>query len=219
MKFLLWIAIALLAPALAAGDAPVSCRFLCFQPSADGTSKLVAKASGGAFADCPLPLSIPSGPVALEAPGGVIGFRKSAGDDATAATARIPAGVKNAFIVFLPATGKGPQLYETVVIEDSAKGFPKDGCVVLNLYQADVRFVIGEHKIRLRPGGTAALQRPAKRDDFNMSGIAFQFETAGDWRTAAESMVRFPEGQRHLFVTFIDPKTKRPRLRSFRMGA
>lgn len=219
MKFFLWIAIALLAPALAADDSSVSCRFLCFERSADGTEKLVAKGSGGAFADCPLPLSIPSAPVALDASGGVIGFRKSADDAGVAATARIPAGVKKAFILFLPAAGKAPQLHETVVIEDSAKGFPQDGCVVLNLYQADVRFVIGEHKIQLRPGGTTALQRPAKRDDFNMSGIAFQFQTGGDWRTAAESMIRFPEGQRHLFVTFIDPKTKRPRLRSFRMGA
>lgn len=199
------------------GAPPVACRFLCFARAKDGTAALVAAAPGGKAADCPLPLSTFSKPVALLPAGGVIEFRKAAGDPAAVTSARIPAGMKQALLLFLPSEDEGKQLHETVVLEDSPKAFPADGSVVLNLYRQNVRFILGEHQILLPPGKTASLARPVKRDQFNMAAIAFQFQTGESWRTAAETMVRFPEGQRHLFVTFVDPATKRPRMRSFRV--
>ncbi len=198
--------------------AQISCRLLCFERAKDGTAVLVAAGADGEAVDCPLPLGMPSPPVPLPAKDGVIEFRKSPADPAPAAVARVPAGTNRVFILFVPQGEKGDRLHETVVIEDSPKGFPQDGCVVLNLYQRNVRFVIGEHKVMLPPGRTAPLARPAERDDFNMSAVVFQFETGETWRTASESKIRFAEGQRHLFVTFVDPATKRPRLRSFRIG-
>ncbi len=212
-------ALALLAFCQLQAAAQISCRLLCFERAKDGTAALVAAGEDGGAVDCPLPLGMPSQPVSLSAKGGVIEFRKSPADPAPAATARMPAGANRVFILFLPPAEKEDRLHETVVIEDSPKDFPQDGCVVLNLYQRNVRFVIGEHRIMLPPGKTAPLARPVERDDFNMSAVVFQFETGETWRTASESMIRFAEGQRHLFVTFVDPATKRPRLRSFRIGA
>jgi hypothetical protein len=211
------IMLCLVLAALAAGqDVPVvTCRFLCFERPPDGTAALVAIAPGNQPVDCPLNTASLSKPVKLAAGNGTIEFRKTAADPAPLAVAKVPGGMVAAVILFVP---KGvEQGYGTVVIEDSAKGFPPDGCVVLNLYQSDVRFVIGEHKILLPAGKTAALARPTQLDGFNMAGVAFQFQQGKDWRTAAETLLRFPEGQRHLFVTHVDPKTKRPRMRSFRV--
>lgn len=197
------------------GAAVVTCRFLAFERSPDGIAALIAMAPGDQPVDCPLAMSALSKPVKLVAPGGKINFRKAATDPAPAAVATVPAGATAAIILFIPKGGESG--FGAVAIEDSAKGFPADGSVVLNLYKADVRFVIGEHKVLLPSGRIATVARPQKRDDFNMSGIAFQFQQGADWRTAAETMVRFPEGQRHLFVTYVDPRTNRPRLKSFRV--
>jgi hypothetical protein len=197
------------------GASAVTCRFLAFDRSSDGTASLFAAGPGEQPVDCPLGTGSLSQPVKLVAPDGKIAFRKKATDPTPAAVATVPAGLMTAIILFIPRSGGDG--YGTVVIEDSAKGFPADGCVVLNLYQSDVRFVIGEHKVLLPSGKTAALARPVQRDAFNMSAIAFQFQQGKDWRTAAESMIRFAEGQRHLFVTYVDAKAKRPRLKSIRV--
>jgi len=196
----------------------VACRFLCFERAKDGTTKFIAAGAGGQAVDCPLPISMPSAPVSLVAKNGVIEFRKAVGDAAPSAVAKVPAGVGSAFVLMLPPTGNEGRIHDVVVIEDSEKGFPKDGCVVLNLYEQNVRFIIGEHQVLLPPGKTAPLERPKKLDEFNMGATAFQFQSGEEWRTASESLMRFPEGQRHLFVTFVDPATKRPRLKSFRIG-
>lgn len=195
----------------------VACRFLCFARAKDGTAKLIAAGANGQPLDCPLPLSMPSNPVPLVPKNGSIEFRKAVTDTAPVAVAKVPAGIKSAYVLMLPSEGKEGQIHDVVVIDDSPKGFPKDGCVVLNLYQQNVRFIIGEHQILLPPGKTAPLERPKKIDEFNMSATAFQFQSGEEWRTASESLIRFPEGQRHLFVTYVDPATKRPRLKSFRI--
>lgn len=199
-----------------AQDAPaVTCRFLTFERPADGIASLVAMGPGDQPVDCQLRSSGLSDPVKLVAPDGKIAFRKAAADPAPATVATVPAGWMSAIILFIPKGGRDE--FGTVVIEDSAKGFPADGCVVLNLYQLDVRFVIGEHKVLLPSGKTTALARPVERDEFNMAAVAFQFQQGKDWRTAMESLIRFPEGQRHLFVAYVDAKVKRPRMKSFRV--
>jgi len=197
----------------------VACRFLCFTRAKDGTAELVSKGVEGAPVKCPLPLADFSKPFALVPVGGVIEFRKTSEDPVPVVTAKIPAGVKQALVIFLPVEDEGKLLHRTLVLDQSSKGFPESGCLVTNLYSQSVRFAIGEHQILLPAGKTAPLNRPGKRDEFNMAGVTFQFQTGETWRTASESMIRFVEGQRHLFITFVDPATKRPKLRIFQLDA
>ncbi|WP_193213284.1 hypothetical protein [Luteolibacter marinus] len=213
-----YLLLLLLAGNLHAEGTTVTCRILCLNRAKDAPEKFVANGADGAIVDCPLPIDTPSNPVVLAADGAKLGFYASAGDPSPAVTAKIPSGLSDLLLIFVPGEEAGAPPYRALVLDHSPKGFPDDGCLVVNLYQKDIRFVIGEHRGLLPAGKSYPLARPAKRDDFNMAGLAFQFQSGEKWRTAAETMVRFAGGQRHLFVTFVDSKTKRPRLRSFRVA-
>lgn len=199
---------------------PVTCHFLCFQRDAANTSKLGVKISDDKIIDCPLPLELISDPIELTPNNNEIAFVKAAGDKVFSAKAKIPVGIRKALVLFIAApAAKAPLLYDTFVLDFSSKGFPKDGSVVVNLYAGEVRYVIGEHRILLKPGKTAELERPKKLNDFNMAGVRFEFLQDTKWRVAADTTVNFPPDQQQLFVAFLDPRSQRPQLRTFLISA
>ncbi len=132
-------------------------------------------------------------------------FDPSQTDTKPVATATIPRGMKQAFVMFFPAPEKedGP-LYDTVVIDASLENIPEDGALVMNICKEDLRVVIGENKILLQAGKIVGVARPKKRNDFNMASVVFLKEEEGEWNVQAETAVRFPEEQQQFFVAFPD---------------
>jgi len=214
MRSLLLLALLLIAGAATAQDGgTLNCRLLNFQRGGGIKSLFVLDAEGKPT-ECRLPSDSLSDPVRLPAEGRRILFRKEP-DGEPVAVAEVPRDVSLALLLFLPSPD--PKFaFKPVVLDGSDRAFPKGGSLVLNTYTKDVRFIMGEHKIQLQPGKSVHLERPEQRNNFNMAGVTFQFETDKGWRAAYESMIRFPEGQRHLFVAFVDPKSKRPRIRAYR---
>lgn len=219
MKLRLLALLALSLPTLlpAQEAARLNCRFLRFERGSQSPAPLyVMGAEGKEPTECPLPQDQLSKPVALSPVNGTLAFHAAPqGGGEPVAVAKVPTGLTQALLMFLPSDEEN-RAYNVVVLDGSEKGYPKDGALVVNLYNQDVRFILGEHKVQLPPGKVAALGRPAQRDNFNMAPVAFQFRTDDQWRMAYESMIRFPEEQRHLFVSYVDPRTKRPRVRSYR---
>jgi hypothetical protein len=140
----------------------------------------------------------------------------NASDKKPAATVNLPAGMKAAILLFV-AGPKNPaaQTWRIFVIEDSAKNFPDGGAFVANFHNKNIRFVIGEHKIMLKPAGSIGVPRPNDHDDFNMAAVTFQFQQDDTWRDASESTLRFLPGTRYLMVAFVDPASGRPRILTF----
>ncbi|MBC7981265.1 MAG: hypothetical protein H7Y36_11950 [Armatimonadetes bacterium] len=218
MKFILSILFFSCAPYLlhAQEATPVTCHFLCFQRDVANTSKLGAKAGDDKIISCPLPLELVSDGIELAAYNNEISFVKAQGDKEVVAKAKIPAGIKKALVMFIAAPStKAPLLYDTFVLDFSNKGFPEDGSVAVNLYAGDVRYSIGEHRILLNAGKTAALARPKKLNEFSMAGVRFEFLQDSKWRMAIDTTVNFPLHQQQLFVAFLDPRSQRPQLRMF----
>ncbi|MEM1085184.1 MAG: hypothetical protein AAGI48_13815 [Verrucomicrobiota bacterium] len=139
----------------------------------------------------------------------------SADDRKPAAEAAIPDGIGEAILVFAraPKGGKNKLPWRIFVIEDSPKKFPNGGAHVANFHGGNLRFVIGEQKLGLKAGGSRGVDRPEKRDDFNMAPVIFQFEGKdGKWTTASETRLRFAPGLRYLMLAYVDPQTGRPRI-------
>jgi hypothetical protein len=135
------------------------------------------------------------------------------GNHQPAAIANIPENVKSAMLVFLPAPKTPNTLpWRVFVVEDSPKNFPDGGAFVANFYSQDIRFVIGESKIMLKPGGFVGVPRPTKRDDFNMAPVVFQFLQDVSWRNASETMLRFLPNKNYLMFAYLDPASGRPRV-------
>jgi len=212
---------------------PVQCRILCFERADDATELVTWGARAGSEATCPLSTSMPSEPVRIGAINGVVRFfRKAAapaGDDGTApaanpparlpqpvAIATLPANCDRALLFFVPDKQADGRLYNVIVIEEVSATFPGGGAFVCNLYNSNVRFVIGEHKMLLGSRKVLHLPMPKQRDEFNMATVAVQFEdNQGGWRTATETRLRFTQGLRQILVTFLDKTSGRPRLRTF----
>ena len=164
---------------------------------------------------CTIPANVFSDPVVCFAKDNSINFYSSDNHSPTAA-ATIPAEVKAAILVFVPATKvPSPLPWQVFVIEDSVRNFPDGGAFVANFYKLDVKFVIGENKILLKSGKSHGFARPTQRDAFNMSPVVFEFLQDDVWRTASESMLRFVPGMRYLMITYIDPASGRPRISTF----
>lgn len=212
---------------------PVQCRILCFERADDATELVTWGARAGSEATCPLATSMPSDPVRIGAINGVIRFfRKAAAPAAGAgdappanqpprlpravAVATLPANCDRALLLFVPEKQAEGRLYNVVVIEEVSAAFPSGGAFVCNLYNSNVRFVVGEHKLQLGSRKVLHLPMPKQRDDFNMATVAVQFEDKqGGWRTATETRMRFTQGLRQILVTFLDKTSGRPRLRTF----
>jgi len=192
----------------------VACRFLSF--GGDSSTKSVrSKPSEGEGVSCPLPTHQLSERVDCEAIGNTIRF-VTEGDSKPAATAKIPAGANSAILIFVPAPAKSSTSnpWRVLVIEDSEKNFPDGGAFVANFHSGDIRFVLGEHRGALRPGGLKGYARPESRDTFNMAPVVFQFQQKEQWRIGNESALRFLPGMRYLIIAYTDPLSKRPKIKT-----
>lgn len=208
LSILLSVALTHLATAQEARS--VKCRFLGFRGG--DVSSVLAVSDGGVEVTCPLPGNELSPPVICYAKANTIRF-VSSGDRKPAATATIPAGASNAILVFVPGAGDGKSpAWRVMVIEDSPKVFPDGGTYVANLYNKDIRFIIGEHKGMLHAAGSHGYEMPKKLDDFNMAPVMFELLQDDKWRTASESSLRFLPGMRYLIFAYVDPATGRARI-------
>ena len=198
---------------------PVQCRFLSFGAGSDAGSVL-ATSDQGAMVTCPLSANELSKPIVCSAKDNAINFI-SESEKKPVAKVVIPAGIKSALLVFVPAPAKAaaeetqPSAgWRVLVIEDTPKAFPDGGAFVANFYNKDIRFVIGEHRGMLHAAASHGYTMPAKVDEFNMAPVTFELQQGEQWRTASESMLRFVPGIRYLIFAYVDPASGRPRIRT-----
>lgn len=212
--------LSLLLPAAATAQAtpplrPVDCRFLCLAGTPP-PPPMVNPGDAGQEATVSVPVNVLSPVIRCFADRGTIRFL-AADDQRPVASAAIPAGVDAVVLVFLPvAAAEGaPPTWQVMVIEDSPTKFPDGGAFVANLYNGEIRFVIGEHRNLLPRGGSHGFRRPQQRDPFNMAPVIVQFQDGETWRTASESTLRFTPGSRFLILAYVDPGSGRPRVATF----
>ncbi len=192
----------------------VTCRFVTLDATVP-TPPLVSISGDGTE----VPITVATGSISKEtdifSKTNIFSFLTVA-DRTPAANVTIPPGVKAAILLFVSMPKAANSMpWRVFVIEDSDKNFPDGGAFVANFHNQDIRFIIGENKLMLKPGGFHGVARPAQRDDFNMAQVAFQFQQGETWRDASESMMRFLPGTRYLMVTYVDPASGRPRITTF----
>jgi hypothetical protein len=210
----LFLTLLLSGSAFAQDEGKVTCRFLALDGSKP-PPPLVHLAADGAVVPCAVPANTLSPEIVCTLKDRALHFLAAEGRK-PAATANIPAGLKRAILVFVAADPKAAGLpWRVFVVEDSPKNFPEGGAFVANFHRQDIRFVIGENKTLLKPGGSHGFPRPEKRDDFNMAPLVFQFQQKDDWTTASESMLRFAPGIRYLIFAYVDPASGRPRISTY----
>lgn len=194
----------------------IQCRFLSFG-GLENPPAVIAAAGNGDEITCPLSSSQISEKVACFAVGNKIQFLSTA-DRKPTATATIQPGVHSALLVFvqMPSSPEAAApAWKILVIEDTAKTFPAGGAFIANLYNKEIRFIIGEHKGMLHAGGIHGYAMPEERDSFNMAPVVFEFLQGDKWRIANESALRFLPAMRYLIFAYVDPVSGRPRINTY----
>lgn len=219
-KILLVLALILPVSTRAQEAASVQIRILCFERDATGIDKLAVIHPNQPRVDLKFPESFFSPKTKVPVVEGKIGFYNPANlAGPPIAVATIPSGMKNGIVLFFPAeAGKDNMVYRTSVMDASMEGIPQDGALVMNLFNKEVRVVVGEHRLILKPGKSAPVVRPKDRNDYNMSPVVFLAEVNGEWKTASETLVRFPEKLQQLFVSYPDSQNKRLSFRAYQIG-
>lgn len=194
-----------------------SIRVLCFERDPTGLDELAVVNPEKEFQKISFPETFPSQTAKVPVIKGKVYFYNPAKTDGKpVATAAIPSGVKKAFVMFFPAPeSEDGLLYQTVVLNASLGKIPKNGALLMNICEEDLRVVIGEHKLALEAGKTATVPRPKKRNDFNMAAVVFLKQEDSEWKVQAETAVRFPEGQQQFFVAFPDQRRDHIQIRAY----
>lgn len=220
MKQLLFV-LAMIAPlGLCAQEVPsVMVRTLCFERDATGIDQLAVVSPEQPVVTLKFPETFfsPNTKVPLKN-SKVFFYNKANLTGPPVAVANVPEGMKSVFVIFFPVIGdKDNMAYRTSVMDASLEGIPEDGALIMNLYPKNVRMIVGEHRVQLKPGGSQGVARPKDRNDYNMSAVILLSQTSDEWKVASETLVRFPEGLRQLFISYQDGKTNRLSLRALKI--
>ncbi len=205
-----------------AQDAPlINVRVLCFERIGNTLDRIVVLKEDKSLEEIIFSATFPSSRVKVPVFGGKVTFLDPAdpGGKPLARTS-IPSGLKDVLIMFFPNPDQNEDAtsYKTVAIDASTSGIPEDGALLLNLDTKDVRAVVGEHRIILKPGKKAGLKRPQKRNDYNMTPVVFLQQKNEDWKTVVETLVRFPPGVQQFFVSYPKQGSGKLAIRAFQIN-
>lgn len=183
----------------------VNARLVYFLQSPGDPTELYFSSNGEAM-KCSPSGNINGTPVTcpVDASGKVV-FTRAAGGQ-VAATANVPASVKEAVFFFLkvPGPDKGAP-YQILVVDEALKTLPKGGSFICNLSPKNARVSLAESKYLLAPGKPVFVDRPDKKDDYNMAPLQMQIQGEGEvWKPLKDTMLRFSESERYFIVTYLE---------------
>jgi hypothetical protein len=197
----------------------ITARLFCFYGNGES---LINPGPNGEKTICGLTKNIIARPVKLTAKNNRILFysadvkkadNEKFGTANIVASATISPKISSVTLVFIAKPHpEGAKKWNVYPIADSAEHFPPGGVYLANFHQHDIRCIIGEHKVQLKPGQSKVLKRPTQRNKFNMAQVAFQFRLNDKWKTAKETAVRFTATKRHLLISYADQGSGRPRV-------
>lgn len=130
--------------------------------------------------------------------------------ESIAASVKLPADLKRAIVLVMPAPSGEKPAYRMLVIDDSAEAFPKGESRVVPLLGAEIAIQAGEHKLLVQPGKIARVPPVKKVNDFNMAQTNFYYQQAESWVAFTERQLQFLDVCRRLFIVHITPGALAP---------
>jgi hypothetical protein len=127
-----------------------------------------------------------------------------------AATAKLPPDLKRAMVVVLPAPAGTKPAYRMVVIDDSAKAFPKGESRALPLVAVETAIQAGEHRLPIHPGKITRVPPVRKVNEFNMAQTNFYYRQGESWVPFTERQLQYLDAYRRIFIIHATPGALQP---------
>jgi len=189
-----------------AGPRSVNCRVVAFAKGPDIPAELFSPAkSKGEFTKAIPSLSVETLPVELGvSKNGEIPFTAVADPSGPIiGTAKIPPGVKNAYLFLLPdAVPDDAVLFQVVAIEDAPETTPPGGVMVHNATPSEARVTLGKQIYPLLAGKSVGIANLQEKDEYNMAPLKIEFKTGDQWTTVKDGLTRFSPRDSYLIFTY-----------------
>lgn len=127
-----------------------------------------------------------------------------------AASVKLPPDLKRAMVVVVPAPADTKPAYRMVVIDDSAKAFPKGESRVLPLIAVETAIQAGEHRLPIHPGKITSVPPVREVNEYNMAQTNFYYKQGEAWVPFTERQLQFLDACRRLFIVHVTPGALQP---------
>ena len=127
-----------------------------------------------------------------------------------AASCKLPPDIKRAMVVVLPAPAGTKPAYRMVLIDDSAKAFPKGESRALPLVGVETAIQAGEHKLPIHPGKITNVPPVRKVNEFNMAQTNFYYKQGETWVPFTERQLQYLDAYRRVFIIHVTPGALQP---------
>ena len=127
-----------------------------------------------------------------------------------AASCKIPANTQRAMIVVVPGPADAKPAYRLVLVDDSAKAFPKGESRVISLVAVEMAIEAGEHKLPVHPGKITDVPAVKRVNEFNMAQANFYYKDQQSWVAFTERQLQFLDAFRRVFIIHATPGAIQP---------
>jgi hypothetical protein len=125
------------------------------------------------------------------------------------AVVKIPSRVKEPLLILLPTPGIYP--YQALVLDHSVANFPEGSYKLINFSPRDIRGLIGKTKVLVGAKKITSFDPSSNASD--QLDVHFQYRRPNDWKTFGRTRWMKEKEKRHLLCAYIDPRTKRMKIR------
>lgn len=127
-----------------------------------------------------------------------------------AAYVKLPPDSKRMIVLVVPEPAGASPAYRMVLIDDSAKGFPKGESRVLSLVDKEATLEAGEHKLAIPPGGITRVPAITRVNEYNMAQTNFCYKQGEAWVSFTERQLQFLDVCRRIFIIHATPGSLQP---------
>ncbi|MEO1856512.1 MAG: hypothetical protein ABGY95_03970 [Rubritalea sp.] len=125
------------------------------------------------------------------------------------AQVKFPDDIKEPLMILVPSADG--QAYEAVFIDRSLESFPKGCYMMTNLSSKEIHGHVGDTKVDVMPDNITLITPTVGKED--LLDVHFEYQSTNQWRTFARTRWVYKKNKRSLLLAFLDPKTKRMRIR------
>jgi len=122
-----------------------------------------------------------------------------------AAACAVPAGLKRAIVLIVPAGPDAKPPYKLMLLDDSASAFPPGESRAINLTALPMAMAAGEHRVQLKPAAITPIPKVTKLNDLNQAHTRFYQKDGDDWVLFNERPTQYTDKVRNLFLLFTMP--------------
>jgi hypothetical protein len=122
---------------------------------------------------------------------------------------KIPANIREPLLILFPTSGN--QVYKAIVVDRSLSDFPKGSYKLINVSPRAIRGLVGKTKF-IAPARKITLFNPSSNRE-ELLDVHFQYRRTNDWKTFGRTRWVNEKVKRSLLCAYMDPKTKRMKIR------